>query len=364
MQKNKKIWSYNQSQEFDFKQELFENYKLKGRFYEDVNNYFEQIGILCHPSLKAASGKEYTEPNMLSFLNVLVDVNTIKILFALLPHCKVINLKFNHNLFDYSNLEFLIEGLLNKPSNLYSIAFEWNSKIKHDHDIVNFDTPLVETETIGRKAQLLITKMVNIPKIEALCLRGNMLSDEAGIQIMTYLKTNSTIRVLNLYKNNFTSAIIPSFLTVIEQNKKLEEINLGANYFVDQDIVGLKDLIGKLGISNEEAEAIQKKARDREGIIERNKKLKSQKKPEEPLPIVEDITQIGEYWYIIRNNRIKNLNLMLNNFTKNCYETLTNLLDISDELFITIDSKVFSYEQREKLIDPRQRYSSRVYLTK
>jgi len=364
MQKSKKIWTYQVSQEFDFKQELFDNYKLKGRFYEDINNFYEQIGILCHPSLKPASGKEYVEPNILNFLNVLIDVNTIKILFALFPTNKVIDVKFNNNLFEYSNLEFLINELLNKPHNLFSIVYEWNSKIKHGEEIVAFDNLIPETESIGIKSQLMIAKLVNVPKIEALCLRGNMLSDEAGIQIMNYLKTNSTIRILNLYKNNFTSAIVPSFLSCIENNKKLEEINLGANHFVDSDIIGLKDLLGKIYITNEEAENIQKKARDRDMIIEKNKKLKNQKKPEEPLPIVEEITQIGDAWYIVRNNRIKNLNLMLNNFSKDCYETLTYILDVSDELFITIDGKVFNLEQREKLIDPRQKYSSRVYLTK
>ena len=286
MQKNKQYWTFDKSQSFDFKQELFDNYKLKGRFYEDVNNFYEQIGILCHPSIKPIPGKEYTEPNMINFLNVLVDINTIKILFALFPTSRVIDVKFNNNLFEYSNLEFLVNELINKPHNLFSIVYEWNSKIKHEEEIVSFDVLVPELESISRQAQLTICKLVNIPKIEALCLRGNLLSDEAGIQIMNYLKTNSSIRILNLYKNNFTSTIIPSFMSMLEQNKKLEEINLGANHFIDEDILGLQDQLGKLGITNEEAEAIQKKARDRELIIEKNKKLKNQKKPEEPLPTV------------------------------------------------------------------------------
>ncbi len=374
MQKNKKIWSFEDCQTLDFKQELSDNYKQKGRFYEDVNNFYEHLGILCHPSLKAPPGKEYTEPNIINFLNVLIDINTIKTLFALFPTSRIIDIKFNNNLFEFSNLEFMINQFLTKPTNIFSVVFEWNSKIKYRHkdenqkeetsEIISFDALVPENESIGRQAQLLIAKFASVPKLEALCLRGNMLSDEAGIQIMNYLKDNTTIRVLNLYKNNFTSAIIPSFLSMIENNKKLEELNLGANHFVDDDLLGLKDLLGKIAISNEDAEAIQKKARDREMIIEKNKKLKNQKKPEEPLPIVEDINQIGEVWYIVRNNRIKNLNLMLNNFTKNCYETLTYFFDVADELFITIDGKVFSLEQRERLIDPRQKYSSRVYLTK
>ena len=124
MLKNKKFWFYEVSQNYELKQELLDNYKPKGRFYEDVSFFYEVIGIGPHSSIRNTHGKDHQDPNIINFTNILVDINTIKILFNALPNCKVVTLKFSSNNFEINNLEYLLNSIVNKPSNIYNLIFE------------------------------------------------------------------------------------------------------------------------------------------------------------------------------------------------------------------------------------------------
>ena len=43
MLKSKKFWCYEISENFDLTEEMFQNYKRKGKFYEDGLYFYEQI---------------------------------------------------------------------------------------------------------------------------------------------------------------------------------------------------------------------------------------------------------------------------------------------------------------------------------
>ena len=51
----------------------------------DKGEFYDKIGIGAHPAIKATQGNI---PSVITFQNVLVDTNTIKILFYLLPSSK------------------------------------------------------------------------------------------------------------------------------------------------------------------------------------------------------------------------------------------------------------------------------------
>jgi hypothetical protein len=364
MLKSKKFWSYDACQTFDFKQENLENYKSKGRIYDDFVYFYEFIGIGTHPSIKVY-GRDISDPYSITFLSTAVDVNTLKILFALLPNTRVVTLKFSNNEFDQNNLDFLINSLLNKPNNIYNFIYEWNSKVKIDN--VNYEIGKDYSQEIMNnlvKTQQLLGKLTTSSRIEALCLRGNYFGDDTANYLFENLKNNQFLRVLNLYKNNLTSKCINEFNSMIEMNKKLEEINLGANHFKNNDLNAMKDGVGKFPMAQDHIEIYHKKIKERDAVIEKNKKLKAQKKPEEPLPNVEEITLIGDTYYTVKNTTLKSLNLMQNNFTETCFEDVINILDSNADFMLTIDGKIFSKTDKEKLTDPFGKYVSRVYLTK
>ena len=129
MLKSKKFWSFEICDKFELTEEIISKFKSKGKFYEDGMYFYEQIGSAAHPSIKQTQG---LAPTVISFQNILVDINTLKILFILLPLSKVTTLKFSSNRFNLNNLEFLIDSLLNKPNNINNFYFEWNDKVNID----------------------------------------------------------------------------------------------------------------------------------------------------------------------------------------------------------------------------------------
>jgi len=383
MQKTKKFWAYEFSQQIDIKTDFLENTKLKGRFYDDISSlYYEFLGSPPHPSLKQPYGKEYTEPNIISFINVLIDINTLKLLFYVIPNSKIITLKFSSNLFDFNNFEFMINSLINKQNTVYNFIFEWNSEFKFEGKVYSINkknpnsidlnslpkSPKSKTsgsdikEIINRYEESII-KLTNSQKIEAICLRGNFLGDANIKHIFENLKNNQTLKILNLYKNDLTSECIPLFCEMLEVNRKLEEINIGGNNLKNEDLNMIRNSIGRIQLSGDELEDYQRRAKEKEAILDRNKKNKG-KKPDEPIPFVEEVTQIEDKFYIVRNMKVRTLNVMQNNFTEEVYETVINMLDISPDLLLTVDNKVFSKGIRERLNHPHSKYANRIYLAK
>lgn len=370
MLKSKKFWNYDACQNIELKQEILDNYKPKGRIYEDFNYYYDHMGIGVHNCLKQPYGKDYSDPSVISFINIMVDINTLKILFNILPNTKVISLKFSTNNFDVNNLEFLIHAILNKPNNIYNLIIEWNSKVIIDgsyYEVSEINEDIQFDEKIYKEIHRVQQNLCNLalsPKLEALCLRGNHLGDKAACVLFDSLKMNNVLKVLNLYKNNLTSKCVSSLVSMLEANKHLEEINLGGNYLNDSDLVKIKNIVGGSPITQEQLDAYNKKVKERDLIIEKNKKLKQLRKNEEPIPILDEFILIGDVYYSIKNSHLKNLNLIKNSFTEKCFETLIFILDYNLNLLVSMDGCVFTAEQKEILLDPNGKYSNRIYLTK
>jgi hypothetical protein len=370
MLKSKKFWNYDACQSMELKQETLDNYKPKGRIYEDINYYYDQMGIGVHTSLKQPYGKDHSDPSIISFINNMVDINTLRILFHILPHTKVLTLKFSTNNFDVNNLEFLINSILNKPNNIYNLIIEWNSRViiqGSDYEVSEVNEDIQFDEKVCKdinRVQQNLCNLASSPKLEALCLRGNHLGDRAGSMLFENLKSNNVMKVLNLYKNNLTSRCMPSFISMLEVNKRIEEINLGGNYLNDSDFVKIKNILGGSPITNEQLDAYNKKVKDRDLIIEKNKKLKQLKKNEEPVPVLDEFTLIGDVYYSIKNSHLKNINLIKNSFTEKCFESLIFILDYNLNILISMDGSVFTQEQKEILLDPSGKYANRIYLTK
>ena len=212
MLKSKKFWSYEICEKFNLTEDMFNNYKKKGKFYDDGMYFYEQIGTGAHPAIKATQG---TVPTVISFQNVLVDLNTLKILFYLLSTSKVTTLRFSSNKFNLSNLDFMIDSLLNKPNGIYNLTYEWNDKfiidgIEYSFNDINNTVDEKLLNDLKKTQDLIVSLVTKSPnKLEALCLRGNLIGDKIATQIFEGLKdTNSTLRILNLFRNNLTNECI------------------------------------------------------------------------------------------------------------------------------------------------------------
>ena len=368
MLKSKKFWCYEICEKYDLTEEMFQNYKKKGKFYEDGLYFYDQIGIGAHPAIKATQGNT---PTVISFQNVLVDINTIKILYYLLPSSKVTSLRFSSNKFNLTNLEFMIDCLFTKENSINTIIYEWNDKIvidDKDYSISDLKSIVDEKilNDIKKSQELILSFITREPsKLEALCLRGDLIGDEMAIKIFEELKNpNNNIKILNLFRNNLTNECIKVFCEMIEINNKLEDINFGRNHLTDESLDLIKENYGIFLMTQEEVEEYGKLAKERQDIINKNMKLKASKKPELEVPHLDEMKEIDGTNYRVKNNSLKIINLIQNKFTGNSFENIKVLLDGNDDLLMTVDYKIYSEEQRNVFTDTNGKYVNRLYLLK
>ena len=377
MLKSKKFWAYNVCNDYNIPDEIFTTYKQKGRFFEDAAYFYESlIGTGPHPSLKIKNNSE--DSPILSFNNVLVDINTIKIIFYLFPTSKITTLKFCNNNFNIKTLECLINYLLTKPNNIYNFTYEWNDKISIDGNLFSykdlltneFDKKENEKEyLILKKSQEILTNLITkVPnRLEALCLRGDLLGDETAIKIFNGLKNElNYLRILNLFKNELTDDCIKVLGETMLVNRRLEEINLGNNHLTDVSMNIIKSNYGKFEMSETDLEEYKKLEKERQDIIKQNTKLKSSKKQELEVPFIDEMRNINGVNYRIKNDVLKLFSLSQNNFTEKSFDDLIGILDGLSDVMITVDNKTYNQEQKNILNDVNnpKNYANRIYLLK
>ena len=368
--KSKKFWFYNVCDQFELTDEMMASAKQHGKFYDDALSIFDLIGTGVHPSLKKFKNSS-KHPNTLFFNNVFVDINTIKIIFHLSSKYNINTLKFSCNNFNLKNLEYLINSIINKEHCVNNFTYEWNDQIIIDDIQYSYkNIPNIEDEKLlelMEKTQELIASLVN-SKLEILCLRGNFLGDKGALKIFNNLKINESpkLRVLNLFNNNLTDDCIQNLVDLILINKSLEEINLGKNNLTDISLELISNNYGSYKMSNEELEEHRKKEKERQDIIKQNLKLKASNKPELEVIYLDPIKEVDGVFYRIKNDSLKVLNFIHNNFTEKSFDSVIKILDLNLNSIVSIDGKIYKEEQRNilKEVNNEHDYGNRVFLLK
>lgn len=104
-------------------------------------------------------------------------------------------------------------------------------------------------------------------------------------QICVSLKTNSSIKVLDISSNkNLTVETSYAICDVLTANRSLEYLGMSKLNLVGENIVPFFEGIGRFPFPEDQVENQLAELKKRDAIIEKNKKLKASKKPEEPVP--------------------------------------------------------------------------------
>ena len=370
MIRNKKFWCFEICNQYNLSNEILSSSKQKGKFFEDTLHFYDLMGTGPHPSFKKLYNTP--SPSVINFNNVLIDINTLKIFFYLLPKYNTISsIKFSKNNFQIKTLQFLIKSLLEKENSITNLTYEWNDEIiiddikysyKNIRDI-NDENLLKEI----KMSQELISSLVKLNNIKILCLRGNLLGDDGAKLIFEQLKDeNINLNILNLFNNCLTDECITSFCEMIVINNKLEEINFGKNYLTDKSIHLIRENYGKIKMTQEEIEEYKKIDRERQEIIKQNMKLKAAGKPELDLPFLEKIKEIDGETYKYKNDTLRAFNFIHNQFTEKSYDDIIFILDSNINCVITTDGKHYNNEQKNILreVNSEYDYGNRVYLLK
>ena len=174
------------------------------------------------------------------------------------------------------------------------------------------------------------------------------------------LKNNTTIKVLDISSNqDLTGRSIEALADIFNSNRSIEYFGFSKLNLTTSMVQPLFDLIGRFPFPSEEVENHLKEMKARDAIVEKNKKLKSQKKPEEPVPQIDDIEPIKrineageeiEEWVTIKNPQIKHLNFCMNQIDDSIERTILDVIDrTSDDFSVTLSSNKVSEEVIERL---------------
>ena len=196
--------------------------------------------------------------------------------------------------------------------------------------------------------------------MQVLFLRANKLTDADLIAMSGPLKNNTTIKVLDVSSNpDLGAKSLEALADIFNGNRSIEYFGFSKLNLTTDMVIPLFDLIGRFPFPADEVENHLKEMKARDAIIEKNKKLKSSKKPEEPVPLIDDIESIKrineageeiEEWVTIKNPQIKHLNFCMNQIDDDLEKTLVDVIDRTpDEFSITLSSNKVSEEVIDRL---------------
>ena len=380
----KEIWQFNYCNDFDLKQQTLQSFKSKGAINEDIIHFYEEImQSAVHPSIikSGLTSAEWSNVKNVVFNNIKVDINTIKILNFFLAKLKVVEIKFSNNNLPITTFDLIVNDMFTTSNNLYSFNFEWNNMMLNDKgDKVNIaENVIFKTDEKGKdiidedkqqiiNAQNIIYRLFEPSpnnKLEAISLRGNYLGNKIISHIFDLLKNNTTLRVLNIYKNNLTSECANSFCQMVLFNRNLEEINLGGNSITDEFIFKIKDFMGEYEMTHEEVEEYENKVKEKEEIIAFNAKNKNNKKVElKEIPFVDEVRKEEDKTIKIRNNTLRKIDFMQNKLSQKSFDDILYILDHNKELIVVLDLMKYNKEGIEKIIDPNGKYLNQIFLAK
>ena len=380
----KEIWQFNYCNDFDLKQQTLQSFKSKGAINEDIIHFYEEImQSAVHPSIikSGLTSAEWSNVKNVVFNNIKVDINTIKILNFFLAKLKVVEIKFSNNNLPITTFDLIVNDMFTTSNNLYSFNFEWNNMMLNDKgDKVNIaENVIFKKDEKGKdiidedkqqiiNAQNIIYRLFEPSpnnKLEAISLRGNYLGNKIISHIFDLLKNNTTLRVLNIYKNNLTSECANSFCQMVLFNRNLEEINLGGNSITDEFIFKIKDFMGEYEMTHEEVEEYENKVKQKEEIIAFNAKNKNNKKVElKEIPFVDEVRKEEDKMIKIRNNTLRKIDFMQNKLSQKSFDDILYILDHNKELIVVLDLMKYNKEGIEKIIDPNGKYLNQIFLAK
>ena len=181
---------------------------------------------------------------------------------------------------------------------------------------------------------------------------------------MEAVKSNGVrLRLLDLYSNNLTDESVEYLGELLSEYKWLDSIGLGMNKI--RKLSSFKSIFGKVGsveCQKQDYDMFLQANKQKDVVMQKNVKLRSVKKPEDPLPYVEDVL-IDETTGKYIKKQYPNLgciNLVGNSLeNEKDYGFLEPLLKRSPGFLL-----VLSYTGLEKVIDERlaESHAGKIYM--
>lgn len=120
---------------------------------------------------------------------------------------------------------------------------------------------------------------------------------------------DSKLKYLDLYDNALTGECAASIAKLLEENRSIEYLGLSKNNLSEEtSLHSLFNSIGNIKLSAEEYQNYKKLEKERDDVLERNKK-KKKGAPDEPVPFLLKIQEIEGEWYYAKNSKLRGVTL-------------------------------------------------------
>ncbi|CAK87477.1 unnamed protein product (macronuclear) [Paramecium tetraurelia] len=296
---------------------------MKNNIFENMELLSQTIRIAIHPS--------FIKPNQIIDLNdfdentkfrnpedldgdqvpQMIQINSIKIdlyTLKLLDYCAGISglttIKLSNNSLTSRQYQQLA-AIINNPENkIKKLFIDWQE----------VDESFLQ----------------QVQQVEFLTLRSCQLTNK---QIQSLTSDVQNLKCLDLYDNRLSREALNLIGKMLGQNGSMEFLGLAKNGIQSfDDLQGITQNIGRFQMSQEEYEEYKTKEKERDAIIERNKKVKK-KGTEEPVPFLESIQQIDNNWYLIKNSKLCLINLSMNQIDDQSRDAIEKFLLQTGENF-------------------------------
>jgi hypothetical protein len=156
------------------------------------------------------------------------------------------------------------------------------------------------------------------------------------------LVANTTLKCLDISMNALKAKGINLLAAALRENTSLEFLGVGSMKLTIEDLRPLLLEFGKKKLTAEEAVALEAKIKERDTIVEKNKKLKGKK--EEPVPKVNPLLSDDQgNKFEVKKESFKFLNIGLNQLDDSAFNDLEQLLARTPTHFcVLIASKAMS----------------------
>lgn len=209
-----------------------------------------------------------------------------------------------------------------------------------------------------------LTQLAEVKTLEFLAVRGCQVDDQSFEKMMQAIKANKVrLKLLDMFSNRLTDESIHFFSDFISDYKFIESLGFGMNSI--KKLSSFKSLFDKLGVievGKSDYDIFREEWKQKENIIAKNAKAKLAKKPEEPLPYIEEVTieeATGKY-YKKQYPNLLYLNLVGNSLEKEIdYSFLEGMMKRTSQIQI-----ILSYTKLEKHLDSKlvEQYAPRIYV--
>ncbi|CAD8065547.1 unnamed protein product [Paramecium primaurelia] len=332
-----------------FKPELLQ--MMKNNIQDNMQILCQSIGITLHPTFvkviqsldindfdenkKFKNPEEYENDQtsqVVFFNSVKVDIITLKLLEFCSYQSGVQTLKFCNNDLGQAEYQIISQLISNAECKIKKLYIDWQQ----------IQPQLFQSNHLLEQLYLRSCQ-IKLPFIEILC------------QNMRNLK------VLDLYDNQLSKEAFNLIGTALKENTFLEQLGLAKNQINSLDQLSeIMQNVGKFLMSQDEYDDYRIKEKERDQIIERNKKVKK-KGTEEVVPVLETIQQFDNNWYIMRNQKLQLLNLSLNQIDENSFVQIEKFLNQTIEGFqlVLTNNK---FEDQKALQRLKKKYNKKLMI--